>query len=275
MVSLLSELVVLAQRPNVDEWVNVLFIVAMAVLWIVGALIKNAAGKKKAEQGRGRLAGERPAPRETWQQRLARKAQEIQRAAEEGGRQVAERVRQMEQGGQPQRPAQRPGPEGAPLEGLSFRKGQGGETIMVYDAGQMGRARRPEPPRPPGRKVIRPLPPAESASQRRERAERLRAARRADAVATRRSVPPRPPAAQPPADLNVPKLSETSPGTMDKPRPVKPPAASPAGREATSSTIVVVLEHSDPDTLRKAILHYEILGKPLSLRDPFGRFAAF
>ena len=149
---------------------------------------------------------------------------------------------------------------------------------MVYDAGRMGRARRREPPRPPGRKVIRPLPPAESASQRRERAERLRA----DAVATRRSVPPRPPAAQPRPDLDVPKLSstvgelsETSPGGMDRPRPVKPGAASPAGRELTRHGAQAVLDYSDPDALRRAILHYEILGKPLSLRDPFGRFATF
>lgn len=274
MVLWFSELVVVAQQPDIDEYVNVLFIVAMAVLWFVGALIKNAAGKKKAEQGRERPAGERPSSRQTWQERLARKAQEIQRAAEEKGRQVAERVQQMEQGGQPRRPAQRPGPEGAPLEGLSFRKGQGGETIMVYDAGQMRRARRPEPAAPPPRrKVVQPQPPAESASQRRQQAERLRAARRA--AATRRSVPPPPPAAQPRPDLDVSAPSKTSTGTMDRPRSAKPGAASPAGRQPTYYGAHVVVDYSDPDALRRAILHYEILGKPLSLRDPFERFATF
>lgn len=30
----------------------------------------------------------------------------------------------------------------------------------------------------------------------------------------------------------------------------------------------ILLDYDDPDKLRRAILHYEILGKPLSLRDP-------
>jgi hypothetical protein len=30
----------------------------------------------------------------------------------------------------------------------------------------------------------------------------------------------------------------------------------------------LLMDYSDPDQLRRAILHYEILGKPLSLRDP-------
>ncbi len=33
----------------------------------------------------------------------------------------------------------------------------------------------------------------------------------------------------------------------------------------------VLLDYADPDELRTAILHYEILGRPLSLPDPFGQ----
>ncbi len=33
----------------------------------------------------------------------------------------------------------------------------------------------------------------------------------------------------------------------------------------------VLLDYADPDELRMAILHYEILGRPLSLRDPSGQ----
>ena len=33
----------------------------------------------------------------------------------------------------------------------------------------------------------------------------------------------------------------------------------------------ILLDYADPDELRRAILHYEILGKPLSLREPAGR----
>lgn len=37
--------------------------------------------------------------------------------------------------------------------------------------------------------------------------------------------------------------------------------------EASAKQATVAFEFDDPDTLRKAILHYEILGKPLALRD--------
>jgi hypothetical protein len=33
----------------------------------------------------------------------------------------------------------------------------------------------------------------------------------------------------------------------------------------------ILSDYADPDELRRAILHYEILGRPLSLRDPSGR----
>ena len=33
----------------------------------------------------------------------------------------------------------------------------------------------------------------------------------------------------------------------------------------------VLLDYVEPDELRMAILHYEILGRPLSLRDPSGQ----
>lgn len=36
-----------------------------------------------------------------------------------------------------------------------------------------------------------------------------------------------------------------------------------------------VFDYSDPDELKRAILHYEILGKPVSLRNPSERMAGF
>lgn len=36
-----------------------------------------------------------------------------------------------------------------------------------------------------------------------------------------------------------------------------------------------LIDSSDADALRRAILHYEILGKPLSLRDPSQQIADF
>ena len=42
--------------------------------------------------------------------------------------------------------------------------------------------------------------------------------------------------------------------------------------ESTESpTAPPLIGYDDPDALKKAILHYEILGKPIALRDPFER----
>ncbi len=38
---------------------------------------------------------------------------------------------------------------------------------------------------------------------------------------------------------------------------------------------LAVVDYSDPDTLKKAILHYEIFGKPLALREPSQETTAF
>ncbi len=48
------------------------------------------------------------------------------------------------------------------------------------------------------------------------------------------------------------------------------PQTSDAGPQA-----VGVVDYGDPDALKKAILQYEILGKPLALRDPSEGFPSF
>jgi len=40
-----------------------------------------------------------------------------------------------------------------------------------------------------------------------------------------------------------------------------------AQRESGGFEPAVIIDYDDPDALKKAILHYEILGKPLALRD--------
>jgi hypothetical protein len=46
-----------------------------------------------------------------------------------------------------------------------------------------------------------------------------------------------------------------------------------AEKPATESPLrpLLDLDYAGPEELRRAILHYEILGKPLSLREPGGR----
>jgi len=45
-------------------------------------------------------------------------------------------------------------------------------------------------------------------------------------------------------------------------------AAVPAEMPGTEYLSGLLLDYADPEELRRAILHYEILGRPLSLRDP-------
>ena len=56
-------------------------------------------------------------------------------------------------------------------------------------------------------------------------------------------------------------------------RPLQPIEAGTEGIEVQREAVAgydpaSVIDSSDPDALRKAILHYEILGKPIGLRDP-------
>jgi len=49
------------------------------------------------------------------------------------------------------------------------------------------------------------------------------------------------------------------------------PAAAEVGEEYLSE----ILDYADPDELKRAILHYEILGKAVSMRNPSERMAGF
>ena len=50
-------------------------------------------------------------------------------------------------------------------------------------------------------------------------------------------------------------------------------AGAPAETEQARYLPELLLDYGDPDELKKAILHYEILGKPLSLREPSQRIS--
>ena len=88
----LAQLDALAQ-VDLDGWVDLLILVVIAVFYALGGLVKAARRKPQQAQRQAPSQGP-PRPRETWQQRLVRKAQEIQRAAEARERQAAERIQQ-------------------------------------------------------------------------------------------------------------------------------------------------------------------------------------
>ena len=125
MNSLLAQLHIVAQIDS-DEMVNFLILVVMAVLWLFASLIK-AAGKRKSSQTQvGGPAGQQ---RESWQQRLARKAEELQRAMEGRSGEDAERMRQRLE----ERARRREQVQERPPGKITVRSGKGGESVMVYE----------------------------------------------------------------------------------------------------------------------------------------------
>jgi hypothetical protein len=91
---------------------------------------------------------------------------------------------------------------------------------------------------------------------------------------------------EPPAVVRFqpPELSEITPSRAPvesvevEParRPAKPRVDSMVGEQMESAErdylADILADYADPDQLRAAILHYEILGKPISLRDPSQQF---
>jgi len=49
----------------------------------------------------------------------------------------------------------------------------------------------------------------------------------------------------------------------------------PAAAEVDEEYLSEILDYADPDELKRAILHYEILGKAVSMRNPSERMAGF
>ena len=230
MMEYMAQLGLLAQRPGGDEWINILVVVVMAILWLLGGFLK-ATGKKKPQQGQQDVAKSGRRPGETWQDRLRRRAQEMQRRFEE-------EAGLREQGEQPRRPRESaPRPAQAPTGKVTVRPGRKGDSILVYEQ-----------------------PPRQSGLEQEQLAARQREAQKAAAErsATRQTF------------STEPMIEAGEPGFQlgAAPEPLEPgeirlkPPGEPAGFEPGA-----IIDYSDPDALKKAILHYEILGKPLALRD--------
>lgn len=240
----IRQFAVWAQGSGMEDWIDILFIAVMALLWLVGGLVKAMGRKGSARQKQPEgLAREQRRPRETWQQRLMRKAEELQRMAEAKGRQATERARVRER--TEQGPRRRPQPPGGRI---TVRADERGQSIMVYE---------------------RPTP--EPSTERAQHAARQKEARAAVVAAGRQATAP-----APEIDLKVetgrptfePILEGLTDVMREPPKPVELGVQRPeTARESVGFPAASVIDYRDPDALKKAILHYEILGKPVALRD--------
>lgn len=222
----------LLAQEGLGDWANILFILAMAILWLLAGLVKTIGKKGPAQRSPESEGspGRQGRQAESWQQRLARRAQELQRRLEqEAG---------MREPGKSEPPA--PRPASAPGGKITVRTDARGESIMVYE--------RPQP-QPPAQRE----PPAK---------------RRRQVILTggQPSVTP----AFEPIRRETPQLAAESllPMMAESPQPPESPETRLAApHKSTGFEPEAIIDYTDPDALKKAILHYEILGRPIALRD--------
>ena len=220
----------LAQGDGAGEWMNILFIVVVAVFWAIGGIVKAAgAGRKDRQRQKGPSFEQEAPKRENLLQQLARKAQEMQRALEDQGKQRPQNARQQGQ------QAKRPKP---PAGRVAVRTGRGGEPVLVYER---------QASSPTGR-------------SQEQQASEIRAGAQREQKAKARLTPP-------PAEIpTAPALAQEAPQTR------------PAGREEATpvaGATSLLVDYSAADALKRAILDYEILGRPLAFRHPFERTSPF
>jgi hypothetical protein len=234
-VSLFAEQLHTIAQMDSDQWVNFVILLIMAILWLFGSLIKAASKKKSPQAQQGGLAREQ---RETWQQRLARKAEEIQRAAEGQRRQAEERIRHMEERATLRERAQEP-----PPGKVAVRSSRGGESVMVYEKAK---------------------PQADTSR------EQHAAGRKTSAAPIQSKLEP--------TGLDLKSAAGDLAGVTLRPtEPIEPGEVAIGARHdlVAGYDPASIIDYSDPDALKKAVLHYEILGKPVGMRDPSDQSTGF
>jgi hypothetical protein len=203
------EQIVLSARRSRDTkgWGNIVFIVVLAIFWLVSAVFKSMSRKDEGEKtGEKQLRG-KPGSKPVASTKKEGPFQQIRRAIE------AEVQKQKE---------------------LQAQQAQ--------------------------RKVVRPQPAVRKVAATTERVARISATRPAVKAELAR-----------PVQQLEPEIQELPEFTDKVVKNLKDKHVSSQSEIPQTKQLVEILsDYSDPEELRRAILHYEILGKPLALRDNAG-----
>jgi len=191
----LAQILLARRSHDAEGWMNLLFVIVVAVFWVLGGIFKAKSNKTAGKERTG-------PPRRPVRRPQARGLQASRRAGERLGPRPATAS---------QRPQYRPA-----------SKTPAGETAFSHPlfrnlAAQIERAT--------GIKIPTEMPKPQAPKK-------------------------------PPAEKPVPVVEAVRPLQTQKPV------------AAEEFPIALLLDTSHPDELRRAILYYEILGKPISLRDP-------
>jgi hypothetical protein len=202
---LLLQIILARRNDDAESWMNILFVIVLAIFWLIGGVIKAKANKPGAQDEKTPLKPVRKPPvhsREAREQMLRR----LQRPA--GSTQGQDQ--------KPQPATQQPRMKFADLQAAVRKFAVEAEQAFQPQSGKST----PE------------LEPALTEPQ--IKAERVKVTE---------------------------PVSKTVKGLKDK--QVSEPEQMPEPEYLSE----LLTDYADPEELRRAILHYEILGKPLSMRD--------
>jgi hypothetical protein len=207
MNDLLLQIILARRSDDAEKWTNVLFVVVLALFWLVGGIIKAKASKAEAQ-------GKQP----------------------------------------PRKPARKP-----PVHSRVAREQMLSQLQRPSDSAQS----QSRQPRPADRKPRMKFADLQAAV--RKFAVEAEKAFQADTVETASELKPvleKPKTRVEKVEFSEP-VGKIVKGLQDK-------QASEAEQISEPEYLTELLaDYSDPEQLRRAILHYEILGRPLSLRESF------
>jgi hypothetical protein len=202
MNELLAQIILAARNRDGKSWMNILFIVGLAIFWVIGGILKAARAKKaEEEKAGGKLSSRKP--------------------------------------------------ERKPAEGTTgLPKGPFQKIRLALEAELQNQ--RQLQAKQPQRKLARPQPAAQKVAAKTERAA---------------EIPTLQPAPQ--VQPELPELQKLPGFTSKTVKELGDKRAAILAETAQAKYLAeILLDYAGPEDLKRAILHYEILGRPLSLRDP-------
>ena len=207
MNDLLLQIILARRNDDLESWTNILFIIVLAIFWLIGGIIKAKANKSQTG-GKGNLP-RKPLRKPPVHSREAR--EQMLKGLERPAGSVP---------GQPQQPrpsVQKPRMKFADLQNAVRKFAIEAEKAFQADTGE-------------------PVPK------------------------------PRPQFTETKTNAEKPQLTEPMTTTIKglQEKQVSQPVQIPESEYLSE----LLADYADPEELRRAILHYEILGRPLSLRDP-------
>ena len=205
MCNLLAQIILAGRSDDAEGWMNILFVIALAVFWAIGGIVK---AKAKKPGGRDEQLPGKPVRKPPTHSREAREKmlRQLQRPSDSS----------RGQSQQPRPAKQQPRMKFADLQAAVRKFAAEAEQTFQPQSGKKT-------------PVLKPVV----------------------------TEPQKPPKA---AEYREP-IGKTAKGLQDK------QAYEPEQMPESEYLSELLTDYADPDQLRRAILHYEILGKPLSLRD--------